>query len=133
MTRPSPSVPMTAPSPHRPPRTNRSRRTNRMTCQPKGDIHKAISFGRSKIGHWGYDHDAYQATRFGQQDKIADCSGFVSRCLWEGGMPRMNCGFGESSNAMAAWARRNPQYRLPLSAQNNVFGCVIVYGGLGGA
>lgn len=95
----------------------------------RGDIHKAIAFGRTQLGK-PYDHQE-SAQRYGL-DKF-DCSGFVSRCLWEGGMPRGWQGFGESSNQMAMWAHQHPDRRLPLSAQNTVFGCVIVYGGTGGA
>jgi hypothetical protein len=104
-----------------------------MSIQLRGDIHAAIAYGRTKIGRWAYDHEANGNTRFGQTDKEADCSGFVSRCLWVGGMPQGNGGFGESSNTMAAWARAHPEFQLPLAAQATVFGAVIVYGGVGGA
>lgn len=95
----------------------------------QGDIHRAIGFGRTQIGK-PYDHQE-SPFRFGFAKY--DCSGFVSRCLWEGGMPRYFQGFGESSNAMALWAHQHPEMRLPLAAQNTVYGCVIVYGGTGGA
>lgn len=95
----------------------------------RGDIHAAVAFGRTQIGK-PYDH-AESPQRFGL-DKY-DCSGFVSRCLWEGGMPRGFLGFGESSNWMAMWAHSHPEMRLPLSAANTVFGAIIVYGGTGGA
>lgn len=102
-----------------------------MTTYP-GDIALAIKFGRTQIGT-PYDHQESQ-WRFGNGNpKKYDCSGFVSRCLWEGGMPRGYMGFGESSNSMAMWAHQHPDRRLPLSAANTVFGAVIVYGGTGGA
>lgn len=88
-------------------------------------IHGAIAFGRTKVGHWHYCTADY--LRFGQRDTCADCSGFVSRCLWEGGMnPRA---FPQSSGDMARWFASNPGRRLDISSAKRTFGAVLTYGG----
>lgn len=91
-------------------------------------IHQALAFGISKIGHWGYCTDP--ARRFGQTNTCADCSGFVSRCLWEGGMPRY--AFPEDSANMARWFEARPGQRLSIPRARATLGAVVVYGGIYG-
>lgn len=88
-------------------------------------IREAMAFGHTKVGIWHYCTDG--ATRFGQTNTCADCSGFVSRCLWEGGMA--HGAFPESSGDMARWFVSNPTRRLDPQAAKRIYGAVLVYGG----
>lgn len=95
----------------------------------RGNINDAIKFGRTQLGK-PYDHEANTESRLGLRE--FDCSGFVTRCLWESGMPRYWQGFGEGSASMAWWCIKHPEMRLPVSAAWTTFGAIWVMGGTGG-
>lgn len=92
-------------------------------------IQQAINFGKTKIGLWHYCTN--NNLRFGQTNTCADCSGFVSRCLWEGGMPRY--AMPENSADIARYFQFNhPERRLSIDEAKHTFGAVLVKGGIYG-
>lgn len=89
-------------------------------------ITEALAFARAQIGK-PYNATS-DAVRFGLN--AYDCSGYVCRSLWEGGMPRD--ALPTNSADMTRYLQRNPALRLTRTQAAHTPGALLLKGGPNG-